>query len=167
MDRLSEYIGPKGVRDLVKDFNRTNPSCMREGEGVRKVPGVGPRRGKVQTRGGTGPLRPRRRRYSARSGPSPSVDLSRREEDRDSDTSLIPGSSKSDLGPSRRRTSSTSTRASGSNRMSTEASSPYQVLDTIRLTSQPIRVERGRRSLRGLEFLKNKLRSRSRTRLDG
>ncbi|KAG8744631.1 hypothetical protein FRC11_013351, partial [Ceratobasidium sp. 423] len=40
--RLSAHIGPRAVRELIKDFNRTNPDRAKE-KVVRKVPGVGPR----------------------------------------------------------------------------------------------------------------------------
>ncbi|KAG8711172.1 hypothetical protein FRC11_003450 [Ceratobasidium sp. 423] len=42
--RLSAYIGPQAVRELIKDFNRTNPNRAGGNQKVvRKVPGIGPR----------------------------------------------------------------------------------------------------------------------------
>ncbi|KAH7337484.1 hypothetical protein B0J17DRAFT_663159 [Rhizoctonia solani] len=59
--RLSAYIGPEAVRELIRDFNRTVPSKVAGKGKVRKVPGVGPRVvGKSEDRQGVGLVRTRK-----------------------------------------------------------------------------------------------------------
>ncbi|GAB1520189.1 hypothetical protein RhiTH_003262 [Rhizoctonia solani] len=64
--RLSSYVGPQVVHDLIEDFNRTVPSKAKDkAKHVRKVPGIGPRvirrSEECETpRHGSGPVRTRK-----------------------------------------------------------------------------------------------------------
>ncbi|CEL53322.1 hypothetical protein RSOLAG1IB_06289 [Rhizoctonia solani AG-1 IB] len=64
--RLSTYVGPHVVHDLIEDFNRTVPSKSQDkAKHVRKVPGVGPRTIRrseecESPRQGSGPVRTRK-----------------------------------------------------------------------------------------------------------